>query len=439
VIGAPATLTLGELLERDTQLLACARALRAAGVGRTRPVSAFFVPGRIEVLGKHTDYAGGRSLLAALERGFTVVAAPRRDEFVTLIDATSRQRARFPLSAEIRPERGGWHNYPMTVARRIALNFPGARCGADIAFSSTLPAAAGMSSSSAFVTATFLALAAANRLDAEAIYRSQVRSAEELADYLGAIENGLTYRALVGVHGVGTNGGSQDHTAILCARPGALVQYAFRPVRFERAVALPPGYTFAIASSGVRASKAGAARAHYNRAAERTRRLLEVWREYTGREDHSLGAALESSTDAARRLAAALAATPATDGLLPRLEQFAAESLEIIPAASSALEAGDLATFGILVDRSQQLAEQGLDNQIAETIHLARSARELGATASSAFGAGFGGSVWAFVAEREGAAFLEAWRANYLARFPARAGEAAFFLSGAGEGARRVG
>jgi galactokinase len=438
VIEAPITLTLGELLKGDVQALACARALRAAGVGRTRPVSTFFIPGRIEVLGKHTDYAGGRSLLAALERGFTVVAAPRRDAFVTMIDAASRQRVRFPLSTEIRPERGGWHNYPMTVARRIALNFPGARHGADIAFSSTLPAAAGMSSSSAFVTATFLALAAANRLDAEASYRSQVGSAEELADYLGAVENGLTYRDLAGDRGVGTNGGSQDHTAILCARPGALVQYAFRPVRFERAVTLPPGYTFAIASSGVRASKAGAARGHYNRAAERTRRLLEVWREHTGREDHSLGAALESGADAARRLAAALAATP-VDGLLPRLEQFAAESLEIIPAAAAALGAGDLATFGTLVDRSQRLAEQGLDNQIAETIHLTRSARELGAAAASSFGAGFGGSVWALVAEGEAAAFLEGWRADYLARFPARAGEAAFFLSGAGEGARRVG
>ena len=39
----------------------------------------WYVPGRVEVLGKHTDYAGGRSLLAATERGFVFAAAPRTD------------------------------------------------------------------------------------------------------------------------------------------------------------------------------------------------------------------------------------------------------------------------------------------------------------------------------------------------------------------------
>ena len=45
------------------------------------------VPGRIEIFGKHTDYAGGRSLLAAVPRGFAVVARPRTDRRVRVIDA----------------------------------------------------------------------------------------------------------------------------------------------------------------------------------------------------------------------------------------------------------------------------------------------------------------------------------------------------------------
>jgi hypothetical protein len=45
------------------------RALAAAGVSNLSDLRAYFVPGRVEVLGKHTDYAGGRSLLAAVERG----------------------------------------------------------------------------------------------------------------------------------------------------------------------------------------------------------------------------------------------------------------------------------------------------------------------------------------------------------------------------------
>ena len=48
--------------------------------------AAWFVPGRIEVLGKHTDYGGGRSLICAAERGFDVVSAPRADGRVALTD-----------------------------------------------------------------------------------------------------------------------------------------------------------------------------------------------------------------------------------------------------------------------------------------------------------------------------------------------------------------
>ena len=46
-----------------------------------------FTPGRIEIFGKHTDYAGGRSLTCAVERGFAVSYAPRRDGLVRIFDA----------------------------------------------------------------------------------------------------------------------------------------------------------------------------------------------------------------------------------------------------------------------------------------------------------------------------------------------------------------
>ncbi|MHC4406808.1 MAG: galactokinase family protein, partial [Planctomycetota bacterium] len=136
--------------EHKAERLASAAAALADGdrgddVGRLR---AFFVPGRIEVLGKHTDYAGGRSLIVAAERGFCLVASARDDKAITLVDAASAETAAFELGPELTPTVGHWSNYPMTVARRIARNFPEARRGADVAFASDLPPAAGMSSSS---------------------------------------------------------------------------------------------------------------------------------------------------------------------------------------------------------------------------------------------------------------------------------------------------
>ncbi len=56
-------------------------------------------------------------------------------------------------------------------------------------------------------------------------------------------------------------------------------------------------------------------------------------------------------------------------------------------------------------------------------------ARSHGAVAASAFGAGFGGSVWALVRTADAPAFIEAWRRDYLGRFPAHADLAQFFVT----------
>jgi galactokinase len=155
--------------------------------------------------------------------------------------------------------------------------------------------------------------------------------------------------------------------------------------------------------------------------------LLALWQRETGREDHSLAAALRSSAEAPARFAVLLADRPAS--LRLRFEQFAAESETIIPAASAALQAGELARFGDLVDRSQAGAELGLNNQTPETVLLQRSARQLGASAASAFGAGFGGSVWAMVSRGDAEAFLREWSAGYDAAFPEHRELRRFFLT----------
>src|SRR5262249_35848116 len=151
-------------------------------------------------------------------------------------------------------------NYPMTVARRIARNFPGNLRGADISFISDLPPAAGLSSSSALIIAFFLALAEINRLEQHENYQMNIHSREDLAGYLGCVENGENFGSLSGDKGVGTFGGSQDHTAILCCMANQLSQYSFSPVQHEQTLPFPEGLCFVIGVSGVIAEKTGAAR-----------------------------------------------------------------------------------------------------------------------------------------------------------------------------------
>jgi len=411
------------------------RAEQALGADDHAEVRRWYVPGRIEVLGKHTDYAGGRSLLCTVERGICVVAKRRGDAVISARDVVSGQATSFELSGELAIPSEGWTVYPKTVARRIARNFSVPLAGADIVFGSDLPRAAGMSSSSAMVVTMFLALAAVNQLEQREEYRAHIRTPEDLAGYLGCIENGQTYGSLAGDRGVGTFGGSEDHTAMLCAQPGRLVQYSFCPVRFEHAVKVPSGCVFVIAVSGVAADKTGSAREKYNRASQSAQAVLEAWRSASGT-GQTLAAVVASSPDAAEKIRSVLRTPAVADFdstvLLQRFEQFLLESETIVPQASDAVARGDLEQFGKLVAESQTAAEELLGNQVPETITLVRVARSLGAHAASAFGAGFGGSVWAMVESVQAEAFVSKWRAEYGARFPQHAECSQFFTSAAG-------
>ncbi len=399
---------------------------------------AFFVPGRIEVLGKHTDYAGGRSLLCAVDRGVYASVAPRRDALVRVTDRVRNETREVPIAEEIDTPAGDWSNYIATVVRRMARNFPGARRGADIGIASTLPAASGMSSSSALTIAVFLALDEVNELAKDERYQAAIPSREALAAYLASVEMGESFGTLRGDRGVGTFGGSEDHTAILCCEAASLSRYSFIPTRHEADIPFPTDRTFVVAYSGVAAEKTGRAMALYNELSLSTRTILALWNSAFGRNDRSLGAAVASDPEAATRIRGMIAeAAGDVDArrLRDRFDQFVLESGEIIPRACETLARGDLALFGDLVHSSQLAAESLLGNQIPETRALVRMARRVGADAASAFGAGFGGSVWAMVKSSDADAFIGECRAEYAREFPDQARRAEFFATRPGPAA----
>jgi len=298
--------------------------LRAAGVTGD-DLYYCFVPGRIEFLGKHTDYAGGRSLICALERGFCVAAAARDDDrmlitdvdgLITLSSASVPSRIRVPGIGRISDDRGD----------SGCSNFPGALRGADIAFISDLPPAAGLSSSSALLIAIFSVLTRVNALDQRDEYRQDIDGRENLAGYLGTIENGQKLWFSPRQQRRGHFRRSQDHTAILCCGPGELRQYSFCPVNHERSITLPGDYAFVIGVSGVSADKTGAALDKYNRVSLLAAEALAIWRSATGRADATLMKAATSSTDAPERMREALRASRSAafspQELLNRFEQF---------------------------------------------------------------------------------------------------------------------
>ena len=384
--------------------------------------SAWRVPGRVEVLGKHTDYAGGSVLVGAVDRAITA-RARRVSGPLGSLTATTDCGDPVTLRAGVDPglEPGHWGRYLQTVLDRLTLNF-GAGAAAHLSLSSDLPPASGMSSSSALVCATALALASLNGWDEDPRWVESMPDRLSLAGYLAAVEGGRAWRDLPGTSGVGTRGGSEDHTGMLCGARDRLLLAGFDPMRIEQTISFPAQWAFVIGVSGVLAHKTGAALEDYNRGPSTVQSVLARWNQATGRTDDSLAGVVRHLVGGTTGEQAA--ADPVLQDLLglcepgyerERIEQFLIESLVLVPAGARLIAAADPGV-GEVLQHSQELADQGLRNQVPQTRLMVSLAREMGAVGASSFGAGWGGSVYALVPTDDAEDFASQWLQAYRDR-----------------------
>ncbi len=371
--------------------------------------SRWFVPGRIQVLGRETDPGGGRSLLCAAERGYCVAAVPRNDNFVRIKDVVRGQSFTLQIASDQSLPFDIPGASPGKLVRRLSQDFPGVSRGADISFASDLPSLAGMGNSSALMIAIFHALSTVNQIAESDDYSKIICSYEDLASYLNCVETGERYRSLAGGTGVVTSHGGQDQAAILLSRPRQAIQVLSSPVRLEGTFMLPTHCVFAVASTGVAAQESRSERT--TRAEREINSILAVWHSVSGTNPRSLSEALSITPDAPDRIRIAL--KDVLDGSesqrwLNRFEQFQLESEVIIPQATAALAGGNLPRFGELVDESQAAAQRWLENQRPEATWFVQQARAVGAYA--AFASDAGASVWALVERNDAEHFLKRWR-----------------------------
>ncbi len=395
-------------------------------------VTKVFAPGRIEVLGKHTDYAGGDSVTCAVHLGIYFIAKSTGDDRICIESAQTGEQLILDLQGIPISDKSHWMIYPKVLVERLLTDFPNTAKGVHIILDADLPQAAGMSSSSAMVVGLFLALNRLWSLSETVNYQENIRSRLELGEYLGAVENGLNYASFPAKSGVGTFGGSEDHVAVLCSEPGSLGHFSYLPTIRRSAVRLPNGLVFVVASSGVWAEKSGNALELYNRASTRASELCDILYRHGFSEYNTLGE-IQRSGDASPETVYSILRDECeiarSIDLSNRYTQFYSEIEEIIPRFLSALDSESLDDIGVQVDRSQLLAETMLGNQVPETIYLARKARTLGALAASAFGGGFGGSVWSLVKEEAADSFKAEWQEQYSKEFPSRKKNSMFFLA----------
>ncbi len=218
------------------------------------PEYAVEAPGRVNLIGEHTDYNGCPVLPAAIQYSMSVAAAGA--ENIT-IDNTDKQYGSriFQIEEAIPPfPQGDWGNYVKAGVQAVISHFalqgekPEDFRGGAFLFRGTIPPAAGLSSSSAIVVASALAFLSVNGREIER---------EKLAGVLAA-----------GEQYVGTRGGGMDQAVSLFGKEGHAVKIDFNPFAVQP-VRIPAGYTFLTAHSLVEAAKTRKAMDRYNtRAAE---------------------------------------------------------------------------------------------------------------------------------------------------------------------------
>ncbi len=201
-----------------------------------------WAPGRVNLIGEHIDYLGLPVLPMALRQRVVVTFEARRDRRIRASSSPYGARE-FEWRDGLEPVAAGdWENYLRAAAMAVTGKW-GSGCGVDATVTSNLPAAAGLSSSSALIVAFTLALLCANGWSA---------GFEDLMEILPE-----------GEQFVGTRGGGMDHAAVLASRTGYASLVSFAPIAV-RHVPIPADWAFLVADSGVRAEKSGAARERYN-------------------------------------------------------------------------------------------------------------------------------------------------------------------------------
>lgn len=353
-------------------------------------------PGRVNLIGEHIDYCGLPVFPMAIGRSTRVAFEPRADREIRLTNRDPRfAPSTFALSETVpRAPAGDWSNYARAACQALVPRFPDLR-GVDALVESDLPIAAGLSSSSALVVASALAILHGNGVSLAPL---------ELMDLLA---RGERY--------VGTAGGGMDQAIILGARTGCASRIDFQPLRLTP-TAVPAGWRFIVAWSMVRAEKSGAALHAYNerpRQSEEARRLVAARLRGGGsRPEDITYSALLAAAPVEQLLE--MAETTLSRVLMRRFRHVITEATRV-QQAQAAMGVEDLAVFGRLLDASHQSLRDDYEVSHPELDQLVELAREAGAAGARLTGAGFGGSIVALCTADRAPRVLGALRERFYA------------------------
>lgn len=413
--------------------------LRASVTADAR-VFAARAPGRVNLIGEHTDYSGLPVLPVAIDRSTIVVAAANTTGEIELSNADPAwPPRRFAIERQIPPyETGDWANYVKAAIQGVIDRFT-ARTnwrGASMVIDGRVPPAAGLSSSSALTVSTAMAFMAVNELELDSLETATMVARSERY--------------------VGTRGGGMDQAVSILGRRDHALFIEFDPLRV-RAIKMPANAALVVADSRQIADKSGMVRAEYNRrvvecslAARILGRALNLdgvtilgdvvralpqWNaadlveKFAATSPARLDADLKEAAIILDVTQSALDAELLGEGptrivldsnrpleILKRARHVLSETERVIHAAN-VLEAGRLEESGTLMNASHQSLADDFECSTERLDALVECARRGGALGARLTGAGFGGSIVALCDVANADAVIESIDRGYYEKF----------------------
>lgn len=314
------------------------------------PLITASAPGRVNLIGEHTDYNGGAVLPAALNCRIHIAMARNHAPFVVIKSTRFGNKTERPVGDA---KRGDWTDYAMGAVQKAAeLNW--LEGGVFLHIDSNVPDGAGVSSSAALITAILRAAARIGQVATTAL---------DIAKHARSVENEY----------IGMPCGIMDQMAVGLADHGKALALDTSDLSFE-IIDIPSDWTFAVIHSGVR------------------RELADG--RYKARFEECQQAAETLQTQQLCRLGASQARAMAQlpDNLRKRTQHVTTEHKRTI-SATRAMKAQDMATFARLMNESHQSYSQDFEASTPLIDALVEDAIALGAQGARLTGGGFGGCI----------------------------------------------
>ncbi|MBS4208266.1 galactokinase [Bacillus sp. FJAT-50079] len=373
--------------------------------GKNESAQVFFAPGRVNLIGEHTDYNGGHVFPCALNVGTTVIARKRNDRQLRFYSLNFSELGIIEGSIDglTYKEEDDWANYPkgvMAIFQEKGLKLD---AGLDLLYDGNIPNGAGLSSSASIEMATAVMLNKLFACNQEMI--ELVKIAQKAENEFIGVNCGIMDQFASGL-------GKEDHAILLDCQT---LKYEYSPLQLD-------DYVLIIANTNKRR---GLADSKYNERRQQCERALVQLQSKL--QIDSLGELTEKEFEENKYLI--------QDDIDRKRAKHAVYENRRTLAAVEKLNIGDIEGFGQLMNESHISLRDDYEVTGPELDALAKAAWDAGAIGARMTGAGFGGCTINLVKKVDAHIFIEKVDEAYTKETSLKAD---FYTVKIGDGARAV-